>query len=217
MTDTKQTKAPCGSLILNSDHFKVDGKTISLVDKIIKDTGNSSTESPTIDLTDINNKITNLTQTITTLQSNLTDLEHQVSEIDVGYQTKSFRYSTEEQLTDKLSWDGKPVYTKTFQYGQNSASQKAVDLNIDNLDVIWIAEANYVINNMNTTVLPWVVLTPTGEMNALVCYIHDKGGKLVSEWLRDEDYVSTGTIRVIVEYTKTTDPIDMGLVQESDN
>lgn len=128
---------------------------------------------------------------------------------EVGFLTEPFRYSTEEQETSKLSWDGKPIYTKMIQFTRDPSVQVAVDLNIPDVDVIWIVEANYVIGNMNTTTLPYITLTPAGEINALICYIHQNSKKVVSEWLRNEEYTSSGTIRLIVEYTKTTDAPNM--------
>lgn len=125
--------------------------------------------------------------------------------VETGYLTEAPQYSLAEQLTPKLWVDGKPIYTKTIQFQRDASEQAAVDLGISDFDTIRIVEADYIINNANITTLPWVTITPAGDFNALVCYIHKASKKIVSEWLKSEEYTTAGTIRVIVEYTKTTD------------
>lgn len=125
--------------------------------------------------------------------------------VETGYLTEAPQYSLAEQLTPKLWVDGKPIYTKTIQFQRDASEQVAVDLGIPDFDTIRIVEADYIINNANITTLPWVTITPAGDFNALVCYIHKASKKIVSEWLKSEEYTTAGTIRVIVEYTKTTD------------
>lgn len=105
-------------------------------------------------------------------------------------------YSTDEVKTNKMWIDGKPIYRKCFNRGNDLST---FNHNIANVDLIWIDSAHSIRKHLSGNVFNIVGGTNDSAIK-LVIYVNDTevhidniGGLAPSE------------IYITLEYTKTTD------------
>ncbi|MDD3241777.1 MAG: type II secretion system protein [Bacilli bacterium] len=151
------------------------------------------------------NEIDSLTTSLTSQATINTSLQNQINSSSslIANTKNKFTFSTSaEQLTGDKWINGKPIYTKTIDFGAlPNTTTKTVAHNVLNVDIMWVdMENSFIYYSSDNTSFPVIIADPNATAGAW--YVRTTKTQLS---------ITTGSNRtaysaiVTVKYTKTTD------------
>lgn len=134
------------------------------------------------------------------------DFDGDTSDIPAGWEqtTDVNSYSTSEIKTNKTWIDGKPIYRKVISVGGLTINTYDVDISSLNADMVFLNES-VLVNNTSTVLYQFPNYYSTTNDYFRTFRRKEGNNDVVRINIGSAHAVSTNMIRLIIEYTKTTD------------